>query len=124
VSVPSGHQYVSVVPVRMQEAWLLHDVAAIRKAAGRPSGTEALNLPVLSRLESVADAKVLLHNAIRLGSGLSGRRAQRFDPARRAFRVADLIADWRPLRTLSAFQRLEQDTRAALRAIKARLRQC
>ena len=38
----TGRSHVCVVPVRMQEAWLLHDEAALREAAGRPSGTEDL----------------------------------------------------------------------------------
>jgi len=36
---------VCVVPVRMQEAWLLFDETALRKAAGNPNGTQKLNLP-------------------------------------------------------------------------------
>jgi len=32
----TGRLHVAVVPVRMQEAWLLHDEGALREAAGRP----------------------------------------------------------------------------------------
>ena len=32
----TGRSHVCVVPVRMQEAWLLHDETALREAAGRP----------------------------------------------------------------------------------------
>src|SRR5947207_5493239 len=39
---------VCVIPVRMQEAWLLFDAAAIRRAAGNPNGQENLILPPLN----------------------------------------------------------------------------
>src|SRR5947209_4717743 len=41
---------ICVIPVRMQEAWLLFDVAAIRRAAGNPHGQENLILPQLNRI--------------------------------------------------------------------------
>src|SRR5205085_11780027 len=38
---------ICVIPVRMQEAWLLLDATAIRRAAGNPNGQEDLILPQL-----------------------------------------------------------------------------
>lgn len=107
-------RHVGVVPVRMQEAWLLHDEAALREAAGRPSGTEDLGLPPLHRWEKLPDPKRVLHAALRTANGAKGRRAKNFKPARAAHRLANLIADWTPLRALAAFTRLEEDTRTAL----------
>jgi hypothetical protein len=106
--------YVAVVPIRMTEAWLLIDEGALRKAAGRPSGREKLDLPPLNGLEKVADPKYLLREALRRAHGATGRRARRFNPATVMHRLADLVEDWSPLLSLSAFQRLEQDTRTAL----------
>ena len=106
--------HVCVVPVRMQEAWLLHDEAAVREAAGRPAGTEALSLPPARRWERLPDPKEVLYQALRTASGARGRRARRFNPGRAAHRLADLITDWSPLRNLAAFNRLESDTRSAL----------
>lgn len=40
---------ICVVPVRMQEAWLLFDEMAIRTAAGNPRGRQQLPLPLLWR---------------------------------------------------------------------------
>src|SRR5579872_4460722 len=40
-AVPS----ICVIPVRMQEAWLLIDEQAIRRAAGNPNGKQPLILP-------------------------------------------------------------------------------
>ena len=106
--------HVCIVPIRMQEAWLLHDEAALRRAADRPSGTEALNLPPANRWESLADPKATLYSALRTARGATGRRARSFRPGRAAHRLAELVTDWSPLRELTAFQRLERDTRAAL----------
>jgi hypothetical protein len=111
----TGTAHVCIVPVRMQEAWLLHNESALREAAGRPSGTDPLDLPPAARWERLADPKLILHNALRQASGAQGRRAKRFSLARAAHRLAGLITDWSPLRPLQAFARLELDTKNALR---------
>ena len=106
--------HVCVVPVRMQEAWLLHDEAALREAADRPSGTHDLGLPPPHRWEQLPDPKRVLHDALRAANGATGRRAKNFRPKRAAHRLADLITDWSPLRNLGAFNQLEADARSAL----------
>lgn len=40
----ANHRSVSVVPIRMTEAWLLFNEHAIRTAAGNPSGKQKLEL--------------------------------------------------------------------------------
>ena len=114
----TGHDHVCVVPVKMQEAWLLHDETALREAAGRPSGTEDLGLPPAQRWDKLADPKRVLYDALRTANGAKGRRAKSFKPGRAAHRLADLITDWTPLRTLNAFARLEADTRTALEQLR------
>jgi hypothetical protein len=113
----TGCCHICIVPVRMQEAWLLHNEAALREAADRPSGTNPLDLPPVARWERLPDPKETLHNALRVASGAVGRRAKSFRPSRAAHRLAELITDWSPLRALPAFVRLETDMRAALREI-------
>ncbi len=98
----------------MQEAWLLLDEAALRQAAGRPSGTEDLGLPPSHRWDRLPDPKRVLYDALRAANGAKGRRAKSFNPGRAAHRLAALITDWTPLRDLGAFARLETDTRTAL----------
>jgi hypothetical protein len=105
---------VCVVPVRMQEAWLLFDEAAIRRAAGNPNGRDLLRLPRPATCETLADPKDTLHTALRNASGLTGRRKHWFDPYTAALRLADLIDDFAPLRVLPAFQRLETDLNRAM----------
>lgn len=98
----------------MQEAWLLFDERALRRAAGCPNGKEDLAVPALARIEHVPDPKKCLHDALRRASGAHGRRAKRFRPHVHAHRLSELIDDFSPLRRLSAFQALEQELEAAL----------
>ncbi len=108
---------VCVVPVRMQEAWLLFDVAAIRRAAGNPNGREPLGLPELRRVENLPDPKTELYNLIRTASGLSGRRLRRLKVralSSRASQVSGFIEDFAPLRVLPAFRHLEANLRTVV----------
>jgi len=102
---------VCVVPVRMQEAWLLFDEQAIRWAAGNPHGHASLILPPLNTLAQLPDAKLVLYDLLREASGLTGRRRRQFRAPARARRVAEVINDFSPLRTLCAFRRLEDEIR-------------
>lgn len=101
--------YVCVVPVRMTEAWFLFDEAAIRRAAGVPSGRVPLELPPVRRLEQVTDPKAVLHQALRVACELSGRRLKRFRLMPAKHRLSEALADFSPLRVLPAFQQLEAD---------------
>lgn len=105
---------VSVVPVRMQEAWLLGNAQAIRQAAGNPHGRMPLELPSLAALEVLPDAKKVLYDLLRQASGLQGRRYKHFAVRERALRVAEVTDDFTPLRALSAFRRLEDEVQAVL----------
>jgi hypothetical protein len=90
--------YLGVVPVRMQEAWLLFDESAIRQAAGNPNGRTQLSLPQLKRIEDLPDPKQDLYQLIKLASGLNGRRLKKLSLSSCAIRVADYIVDFSPLR--------------------------
>ena len=105
---------VRVIPVRMQEAWLLFDEAALRCAADCPSGKTPLDLPPLDRVEQLSDPKATLHDCLRRASGLAGRRAKQFRPQVHAHRLAEILDDFEPLRRLSAFQRFEEEVVTAL----------
>jgi hypothetical protein len=101
----------------MQEAWLLFDDAAIRRAAGNPNGREALKLPDLRRVENLPDPKADLYNLIRTASGLTGRRLKRLkvrELSSKASQVSGYIENFAPLRTLPAFQLLETDLKAVV----------
>ncbi len=106
--------YVCVVPVKMQEAWLLFDEAAMRCASGNPNGREVLDLPAVRDLERIDDPKNLLFEALRTASGLSLRRLAKFNAHQAAHRLAELIDDYSPLRELPAFAAFESEARAAL----------
>lgn len=119
-AVPPVPPHVCVIPVRMSEAWLLHDEAAVRRAADRPSGTVNLRLPKLSAVERHADPKATLYQALRIASERSGRRLRNFDCVQGAQRVSELISEWSALRALGAFQELEADVQGALRLLAER----
>ncbi len=105
---------VCVVPVRMQEAWLLFDELAIKHAAGNGAFRDGLDLPPLHVLESLPDPKSVLHDCLRRASNLHGRRLHTFPVGQRARRVAELIDDFSPLRALPAFNALESDVRVVV----------
>lgn len=102
---------VCVVPVRMSEAWLLVDETAIRRAADKPNGRTALNLPPIDRVELIPDPKAVLLEALRTASEARGRRLAKFDEESRRHRIAELIGDPSVLRRLAAFNMLEQELR-------------
>jgi hypothetical protein len=114
--------HVAVVPIRMQEAWLLHDEIALRLAAGRPSGREPLDLPPKTKWEDLPNPKDVLHHALRVASGAKGRRAKRFNPGAAVHRLVELVDDWSHLRGLRAFDQLESDTSTAIYRLGLTLR--
>ena len=106
---------VPVVPVRMQEAWLLIDESALRRAAGNLNGKVGLQMPAIERLEDIPDPKRRLHELLLTASELTGRRRKKQNPGRQALRLGELIEDYSPLRRLTAFQHAEAQTLAVLR---------
>ncbi len=105
---------VCVVPVRMQEAWFLFDEPAIRRAAGNPRGSVALNMPRVADIEDISDPKKLLYDLLTTARDATGRRKKKFSPRVAVHRLAELIGDYLPLRHLPAFQRPEADLRTML----------
>lgn len=108
---------VHVIPVRMTEAWLLIDEQAIRQAAGNPNGMTPLALPPPRDLESVPDPKRHLQKLLVEASNFRGRRLHKFraELSWRMQRVGELIANFRPLCELPAFNAFELETREAVR---------
>ena len=104
--------HVPVVPVRMTEAWFLFDESAIRAAAGNPNGKENLNLPGISTLEDIPDAKQVLYKALSQACGRNVRRRSTFPVSKRVHLLPNYIDDYSPLKVLSAFQTLQQDIRS------------
>lgn len=113
--VQDGMSWIGVVPVRMTEAWLLLDEAAIRKVVGKPNGKTRLNLPAPEHAERVADPKERLKNALLTASGTRGRRwrkvAREFPRLRR--RLLQELPIGGELERLESWTRFRDDTVAA-----------
>jgi Domain of unknown function (DUF4276) len=107
--------FVPVIPVRMQETWLVVDEHAIRNSANNPRGRASLGLPARAVVEKQADPKRTLRLALQRASELSGRHLHRFNCNSAANRVAEIM-DCTLLRGLSAFDALEQEIQAVLTA--------
>jgi hypothetical protein len=104
--------HVCIVPVRMTEAWLLFNEAAIRKAAGNPNGHAEILLPPLTGAEDIPDPKKTLFSLLEKASGLRGRQKKTFQPAKHRHLIVEYINDFSPLLALSAFQKLRDDIEA------------
>jgi hypothetical protein len=111
---------VPIIPIRMTEAWLLLDEAAIRSVAGQPSGNMPLGLPVASKVESVPDPKATLQAALRTASGCSGRRLQKFkrDFPEHRRQLLERLDRTGAVRQLSAWKALEHATESATNRLK------
>lgn len=105
---------ICVVPVRMQEAWLLFDESAIRRASANPHGNSTLNLPRMRNIERLPDPKETLYELLKTASEKTGRRLKQFNIRHSAVRVSELIEDFSPLRNLSAFRQLESDVKTVI----------
>ena len=70
--------WLAVIPVREMEAWVLLDEAVIRRVAGKPKGKTPLDLPKASQVESIADPKSALEEALCRASEARGHRLKRF----------------------------------------------
>lgn len=108
--VESGAQSmtVPVVPVRMTEAWLLLDEAAIRQVAGNPRGKVDLCLPKAAEVERKSDPKKLLQECLLAAAEATGRRrdkvATRFGHHRR--QLLERLDISGPVTTLESWQML------------------
>ena len=106
--------HVAVVPVRMQESWLLCDERAIRVAAGNPNGAAKLHLPKRATIERIADPKEMVFKLLRTASGRQGRKLQRFNVEFARTQICEQMTDFSLLRGLPSFMAFETDVRAAV----------
>jgi hypothetical protein len=110
--------YVSVIPVRMSEAWLLFNIDAIRYAASNPNGTMNLQLPALSCVENLPNPKDILYELLSSASGQTGRALKKFKPQVCVHRLANYIEDFAPLHILHAFRVLTDDIQRTVPLMK------
>ena len=111
--------WVGIVPVRMTEAWLLLDEAAIRQAAESPRGRAPLNLPSPRAVERIADPKSTLEAALLRASESRGRRRHK---DRRVFsdlrhQLLQNLPPGGPLEQVPSWARFRDDTIAAVQSL-------
>lgn len=106
---------VAVIPVRMQESWLLCDEAAIRMAAGNPEGSVRLRLPKTSAIERIADPKTRVFELLRQATERTGRRLHQFNVEFARTQVCQHIDDFSKLRGLASFAAFESELREVVR---------
>jgi Domain of unknown function (DUF4276) len=112
--------WIPVVPVQETEAWLLLDETAIRRVAGRPKGKRPLDLPRPRQVESLANPKEKLKDALVQASELSGRRLERFRrdfPNHRRLLLQRLTAGG-VLSEIPAWLRLREELGRALSSLR------
>jgi Domain of unknown function (DUF4276) len=107
---------VPIVPVRMTEAWLLRDEAAIRQVAAKPSGRTSLNLPSVSEAERLADPKRALADALLAASEMSGRRRSQMsrDFGRHRRLLLERLDPHGEVTQFSAWRQMQNDIATAL----------
>jgi len=117
-SLASDQRWVPVVPVRMQEAWLLVDEAAIRAGSGNPNGRAKIDLPAPRDIEGIPDPKALLVDLLKDASGVQGRRRKKFPVNAAMQRVVNYLDSVAPLGQLSAFRTFKTDLGNALAEVR------
>ena len=111
--------WVGLVPVRMTEAWLLLDEAAIRRVVRRPHGTAPMTLPSPNEVERRANPREILNSALLDASEARGRRRddlRRNLPTLRRDLMQSLPIGG-SLEQLESWARFRDDTVAALNDI-------
>lgn len=110
--------WVGVVPVRMTEAWLILDEAAIRAAVGKPSGRTPLDLPTVREAERRANPKEILADAFLAASAATGRRRRNVERDFGVLRQRLLrnLPIHGPLTQLTSWTRFRDDTLHAIGA--------
>lgn len=112
--------WAPIIPVRMTEAWFLHNEGAIRKAAGNPNGKTPLDLPGKKTWEKIADPKDVLVEKLMVATEAKGRRLKRKRKEIWAMRRQLLLSvkDFSPLIGLTAFDQFLADLEAALNSLQ------
>lgn len=104
-----GTPFVSVIPVKMTEAWLFSDEEAIRFASGNAGGKNNLDLPRREKWESLPDPKAVLLEVLRSASGKAGRALDKFNPQKARHLITPRSEKFELLRGISAFDQFEED---------------
>ena len=76
------------------------------------------HLPSLARVEDLPDPKAVLNEALLRATDKPARRLRKFRTGQAVQRLAELIQDYSPLRSATAFRTLEEELRTVLCDLK------
>ena len=116
-SLPAA--WAAIVPIQETEAWLLLDEEAIRRVASRPKGRQPLELPSPKTVETLANPKEHLKQAIVTAGEVSGRRLEKLKrdfPSQRQNLLQSLSLNGRQS-AIPSWQKMVQDIKAAIELI-------
>lgn len=123
IPLPRPH-FVPVIPIQATESWLMFNAQVLFQAVGKKQHTE-LDLPPLSRIETLHDPKARFLALLRAAYGETGRKASKFHPGHSNYyaSVARIIYEetaekFSPLlaqqNNVTAFQRVHATLASAL----------
>lgn len=113
--------YVAVVPVQETEAWLLLDEPEIRRVAGNPKGTVALDVPSARQVENISSPKEHLHALILQASEQTGRQYRKVKQQlnQKCLLVIDGLDPTGPVCDVPSWQRMFSDLTVAVDKVAA-----
>lgn len=100
-----GNSPIFIIPVRMMEAWLLIDKAAIAKAAGNREFKGDLEIPKIKNIEKESNPKKLLQDLIYKASEKAGRARKKLNIHQAVHLVSNNINDFSSLLSVPSFAR-------------------
>lgn len=114
-----GLRHVTVVPVRMLEAWLLLDEVCLRQVAENPRGRVDLDLPKGVAAEKIADPKQLLKDSLARASEYKGRRLTQFQKrfSQHRLRMLELLDPEGPVTCLPSWRNFVKDIDTAFEVL-------
>ena len=113
-SVSPSFDFVAMIPVRMTEAWLLVDQAAIIHAMERPTYNKKIIFPPIKKIEKLAYPKNLLLQIVQEIADLPKRRKNELNFPRIRKNIGEHISNYTILKILPAFALFEADLLSVL----------
>jgi hypothetical protein len=113
---PRCTNLVPIVPVHMQEAWLLADIALLKKQIG--TGMHDAELGIDKKPESIPDPKQIIEEAIRIARQELTKRRRHDLQIGDLYQLIGQSISLMALQDLPSYKKFEEHVRCALRELK------